>query len=312
MKTDKELFKLFSSCPELLFEAANFEVNDTYKMTSITLKEFERRSDGFLKPTSEKSPVFFTEFQAYWDDTIYHRLVMEMSAFGVENPKSDIRGMLVFTHENLDLKTSPWYELTHSKKDVFRVVYLENFLKDLKKKDPNHPLIATFKPYQIKNQQTLRKKSRSWYKNITKSSLPEEVKDSFEAVFTRWMQERFPKLSYEEVTKMFVELTPLEETRSYKELVAIGEKKGEKKGEKRGEKRGEKIGEKIGSEKGVKKLIARLIAQKFGIKIQRVTPRLRPLRTKDIMELGESLLTMDSFEDANQWINVRKKQIKMA
>ena len=32
-------------------------------------------------------------------------------------------------------------------------------------------------------------------------------------------------LSYEEVIKMFVELTPLENTRSYKELVAIGEKK---------------------------------------------------------------------------------------
>ena len=38
--------------------------------------------------------------------------------------------------------------------------------------------------------------------------------------------------------------TPLEETVSYKELVAIGEKRGEKKGVKKGEKKGVKKGEK--------------------------------------------------------------------
>jgi len=57
--------------------------------------------------------------------------------------------------------------------------------------------------------------------------MPDPVKENLESVFSRWMQERFKKLSYEEVIKMFVELTPLENTRSYKELVAIGEKKGE-------------------------------------------------------------------------------------
>ena len=46
--------------------------------------------------------------------------------------------------------------------------------------------------------------------------------------------------SDKEVLKMLALTTPLEETVSYKELVAIGEKKGEKRGEKRGEKKGEK------------------------------------------------------------------------
>ena len=40
----------------------------------------------------------------------------------------------------------------------------------------------------------------------------------------------FEKLSYKEVLKMMSLTTPLEETVAYKELVAIGEKKGEKKG----------------------------------------------------------------------------------
>jgi len=36
-------------------------------------------------------------------------------------------------------------------------------------------------------------------------------------------------------------------------------------------------------------------------------PRLNPLRTKDIMELGENLLTMSSFEDAFKWIIIESK-----
>ena len=42
---NKELYKLY------------YKPCDTYKMVSITLKEFERRSDDFLQPTSEKSII---------------------------------------------------------------------------------------------------------------------------------------------------------------------------------------------------------------------------------------------------------------
>ena len=299
MKTDKELYKLFAACPELLFEAANYDPGDTYKMVSITLKEFERRSDGFLEPQSKDSPVYFAEFQAYWDKTIYHRLALEMAAFGVENPDRDIRGILVFTDENLDKKTSPWYELTKSKKNVFHVVYLKKYLNDLEKKDPNNPLVSAFKPYREANKQILKKNAKKWYKNINESSLPDQVKVNFEMIFTRWMQERFKNLSYEEVLKMFVELSPLEETRSYKELVAIGKKEGKKEGKREGKKEGAK--------ETAQKLISRQMARKFNISIQRVSPRLRSLPTKDIMELGENLLTMNSYEDAFQWITDRKR-----
>ena len=292
MKTDKELYRLFSSCPDLLFEAGKYKPCDTYEMVSITLKEFERRSDGFLQPSSVNSPVYFVEFQAAWDNTIYHRLIMEMAAYGVENPKRDIRGILVFTHEHIDQKTLPWHELTLSKKEVFKVIYLTNYLEELEKKDPKHPLVSTFKPYRIKDKQSLKKNARKWYSNIQKSSLPSLVKESFESVFTRWMLERFDNLSYEEVTKMFIELTPLEKTRSYKELVAIGKKEGKK--------------------EATRSLISRMVANKFNINSQRISPRLKALRTKDMVEFADNLFSMNSFEDAFQWIDERKKKIKMA
>jgi len=71
--------------------------------------------------------------------------------------------------------------------------------------------------------------------------------------------------------------------------------------------RGEKIGEKI----GIKKVVARQMSKKFNMGLNRITPRLNPLPSDAIMELGEHLLSMNTFEEAYQWINERKKMIKM-
>ena len=76
-----------------------------------------------------------------------------------------------------------------------------------------------------------------------------------------------------------------------------------------------KVGQELleeGERKAAKKLIAKLMSKKFDIQLRRIMPRLEPLRTVDMMELGENLLTMNSFEDAYQWINTRKQMIKMA
>jgi len=71
-------------------------------------------------------------------------------------------------------------------------------------------------------------------------------------------------------------------------------------------------GKKIGEKKAAKKLIAKQMATKFNININRIMPRLNPLRTDDIMDLGEQILSMKTFDDAFKWINNRKKMIQMA
>jgi len=70
-------------------------------------------------------------------------------------------------------------------------------------------------------------------------------------------------------------------------------------------------GKREGERLAAKKLTAKLIAKKFNINLKKIMPRLNPLRTNDIMELGEYILAMNTLDDANQWINARKKQIKM-
>ena len=76
--------------------------------------------------------------------------------------------------------------------------------------------------------------------------------------------------------------------------------------------KGEKLGLKKGVKQGYKRMVARQMSIKFNVDLRKVMPRLNPLRSDDIMELGANLLTMKSFEDAYQWINARKKMIKMA
>ncbi|CAK0768317.1 hypothetical protein CCP4SC76_5010010 [Gammaproteobacteria bacterium] len=71
-------------------------------------------------------------------------------------------------------------------------------------------------------------------------------------IFRAWFFERFDNLTRKEVWAMFNALTPLEETRAYREILAEGEVKGEARGEARG------------IVKGKADDLKRLLSRKFG------------------------------------------------
>jgi predicted transposase YdaD len=257
MKTDKEIFKIFTSYPRYLLKCAKIRTKSIYSLKSITLKEFERRTDGVLAPQDINAPTYVMEFQAQYDSNIYHRLIMEMASYAMEYKVNDIRGILIFLHKELDPKTNPWHYLAYSKNRVLRIVYLKEYIKDLEIKHPNHPMVVVFKPLLEKDLNTLIKYSRKWYKQLKMSRLPKNVKGHFASAFFRWLSARFPELSGEEIIKMIeIESLPrFEETRAYQDLFGIAEKQGEK----RGEKRGEKLGEKRGEKRGEKTILLRAI-----------------------------------------------------
>jgi len=257
MKTDKELYRLFAARPDYLFECAGIKVTAAYKMKSVTFKEFERRSDGLLEPLSDKEPVYIAEFQAYEDKTVYHRLIMEMAVYGKEHPDRNIRGILVFTCSGLDPKTKPWHELTASGESL-KVVYLDDFLDKLEKKHPDHPLVAVFSPLRIGDREVLRKNAGKWRQDIEKE--PDgKTRENFVSVFTRWMQERFSNLTYEEVISMFAEVTPLEETVSYKEIFAKGATQGKTEGKTEGKIEGKIEGKHEGRYETIREELDRLL-----------------------------------------------------
>ncbi len=211
------------------------KVKGNYTMESLTLKETELRVDGFLESDQKNEPVYFVEFQAYQDDTIYHRVIKGMAIYGERNPRQIVRGMILFTKESLDPKTEPWYYLSRSKSPDFKVYYFDRMLRTLEKKEKNHPLVLVCKPYMVEDQEVLKSESKEWYKVLESEDMDKNLKDVYCTVFIRWMQERFKTSSYEEIFDMLESLTPIEETKSYKELVEKGKKEGKKEGEIEGE-----------------------------------------------------------------------------
>ena len=177
MKTDKQLYKLFSSNPDYLFQSAGIRKQSKYTMKSVTFKELEKRTDGVLEPEDINAPVYIVEFQAQKDDTIYHRLIIEMSCYAMENQECKIKGILVFLYKGIDPMTKPWHYLSKSKDKYLRIVYLEDYIKQLEKRNPKHPLVIVFKPLFEKNNNIIRENASIWNKQIINSRLPEEVKE---------------------------------------------------------------------------------------------------------------------------------------
>jgi hypothetical protein len=169
MKTDKEIYKIFTAYPKYLFKCAGIRTKTSYSMASVTLKEFERRTDGIFTPNKPDSPTYIMEFQAQMDVDIYHRAAMEMASYAMTHKECEIRGILIFLHKGLDPKTNPWHYLTKSREKLFQIVYLDEYIHRLEKKQPNHPLVIVFKPLLEKDQDTLRLNSSKWYQKIKQS-----------------------------------------------------------------------------------------------------------------------------------------------
>ena len=252
MKTEKEIYKLFTAYLKYLFKCAGIRMKTSYSMASVTLKELERRSDGILTPKDPDLPTYVMEFQAQMDTDIYHRVAVEMASYALMHKGCDIRGIVVFLHKGLDPETYPWHYLTNSKKKLLQIVYLDEYINNLEQKQPDHPFVIVFKPLLEKDLNVLKLNSSKWYKKIKQSRLPEGAKLNFLDVFVRWLSVRFPELSGEEIIQMIENLPRFEETKAY-ELFSIYEKRGEKRGQKRGEKRGQKRGEKCGEKRGEKR-----------------------------------------------------------
>ena len=155
MKTDKEIYKIFKSYPKYLFNCAKINNRTAYSMESVTLKEFERRTDGILTP---RKPT-----------------------------------------------------------------------------EPDHPMVAVFKPLFEKNIDTLKTNSKKWYQQISKSRLPKLAKKNLQNAFINWLLVRFPRHNYEEVIRMIETLPNVEETLAYQQLVGIGRKEGKQQGIKEGQ-----------------------------------------------------------------------------
>ncbi len=227
MKTDKELFQVFTAFPEWLFLLTGLPSPGSCSLKAFTVKAMQRDPDGILVPDDLAQPITVAELQFQFDETIYTRVVTEMAAVQEANKMRAVQGVILFGEAGLDPRTAPWTQVVH-------VCVLRDVVSKLCRTHPNHPLGALFQPLMQEDPVILEEEAVRHYRAIKYSKLDKRRRKLLMDVFVDWLEQRFPrKLKREIETMLLGELTDLEETASGKELIAIGEKRGEERGEER-------------------------------------------------------------------------------
>jgi predicted transposase YdaD len=197
-----------------------------------------------------------------------------------------VRGCVLFAEAALDPRTEPWHSLLErDARAPLRRVYLSEVLRGLAREAPGHPLLDVFLPYLEDDLERLRRRAPAVYSHLKTAVLPPPVRQSCLDVFQSWLMLRFETLTLEEIHAMLGQLTPLEETRAYKELVAVGEAKGRQEGRQREE-----------------RLILRLLHRCIGPVSAAQQARIAALPIEQLEDLGESLLDFAGPNDLNAWL----------
>ena len=112
-------------------------------------------------------------------------------------------------------------------------------------------------------------------------------------VFLSWLMERHKGKTYAEILTMLHVLTPLEETRAYRELVGIGTERGKKEGLKEGKEEGEKLGRR----KEALTILTKLLRRRFGALPRWASARLRQADAEQLEAWAERIFDANDLTD---------------
>ncbi len=217
MNTDKEVYQIIRSCPEMIFGLAKIDFPGPGKMESVTVKALQRTMDALFRPDDLDAPLFVIEVQFQKSPNIYQRIVAEMAQIQEENGSASIEGIILFATAKLDPKTLPWTK-------VVRSVFLDEMLTELEEEDVSHPLVAVFKPVFEANKTELEKHAAKYYRQIEASPLEPIQRDALLDVFLSWLIERLGKITIKDLS-MILELPDIKDTVCGRELIEEGKEK---------------------------------------------------------------------------------------
>lgn len=228
MKTDKQIFGIFAAFPQWIFELTGLPWPGPCQLLSVSLKAIEQTADGVVYPDSVIEPLTVIEFQFQLDPTIYARIVIEMALVQQSNAMRDVQGVIFFFDEKLDPKTDPWRQVVHA-------FYLDELINGLAQREPDHPLVAVFRPVLLESEERLEKEARQYYNQIKSSDLPKPSVSLLLDIFVNWIEQRFDKKGKQEIEEMLIGALPdLRETQSGKDLIQIGRVEGKIEGKEQG------------------------------------------------------------------------------
>lgn len=225
MKTDKQLFQIFSAMPEWLFDLTRLPSPGACEMRSFTVKELQRDPDSVFVPLDVQQPLTVAEFQFQWDENIYTRIVIEMAAVQEAHRQRPVQGVIIFGKPGLDPRTAPWTQ-------VVRSVLLQDVLNDLRQRQPEHPLVHVLEPLLEPDDDTLESTAAGHYRALKECDLDNRRREVLLDVFVNWLEQRFQKKSKKEIETMLspYELPDIRDTQSGRDLIAIGKLEGKAEG----------------------------------------------------------------------------------
>jgi predicted transposase YdaD len=158
---------------------------------------------------------------------------------------------------------------------------LPDLLQRLALAQPDHPLLGVFLPYLEADLERLRAQAPPVYRRLQETTRSETTRRHCVDVFQSWLMARFKTLSLEEILTMLGELTPLEETRAYKELVAKGRQEGRER---------------------EARLVLRQLQRRLGAVSPAQLARIAALPIDALEDLGEALLDFTDTADLSAWL----------
>lgn len=286
MKTDAAFFELVESKPDCLAELSKLPLPTFRGASSQTMKTTEEISADFvLEPVNKSDPYYICEFQLYFDHSIFNRAELARSmVWRSLNSSSkcrlksftpiEVKGLIIFG----DRKCLP-PGVCHSEIDC---LFLEELIADLRKRDPQSPLITVFAPL-VDPENKLEKEVAHHYSVIQKSkNLNEDQRKVMVKVFFHFTTQIFTDLSTKQFQDMISELTPIEETRLGRELIGMGREEG--------------------LEKGSEDIIIAQARSRFEDFTEDHESKIRALDCPQLTKLAVSLLDFKTLKDLEAWL----------
>ncbi|BAU07605.1 Rpn family recombination-promoting nuclease/putative transposase [Fischerella sp. NIES-3754] len=227
MKTDSIFYRIFHEFPYIFFEliGESPETADTYKFSSIEIKQTAFRIDGVFLPTpEEQNPIYFVEVQFQTDTEIYSRLFSEIFLYLCQNqPKNSWRGVVIYPSRSLDTSDINNYSEFFTSQRVSRI-----YLDELGEATCLPVGLATIKlvvddeNQAIANAKELISRTQQEIDNEPKQR---QLLELLETILVY----KFPKMTRKEIELMFG-LSDLKQTRVYQEAKQEGRQEGRQEG----------------------------------------------------------------------------------
>lgn len=277
MTTDKQVYLIFRTLPEMVYVLAGLPNPGVCHMESVSFKDIERTTDGLIVPDDESRPMCLFEVQFQLSATIYTRMAVSMALAQEPHLPREIQGVVFFARRAMDPATPPWPRIVHA-------VYLEEELLRLARNEPGHPLVAVFAPVFVEDESELEAAAAGYYHQLETASLTEAQRDTLMRVFFDWLMERLQTKSREEIA-MILNLSDVRESRAAKELLDEGRKEG--------------------LQEGVLNALLVFGSRHFGACPAALETRIRGLDLGAKEALFSAMMDMGGWQDVSAWLDAQ-------